>query len=231
MNCICIYWWHLGDMQMALSCTVEIMKHWTGKQWCWWIISECPEHPNNRKLCIILLQAEKLCYHFWLAHWNCHNHGQTTNQSEMKTDHFRSQSVDTKLAIVVDIATMVCFEGTRWEQKFSFSASDCCIGTAIILDSQVAIGKGAFVLLAIWFKAHHGYGQTQSRGWSSPPMAHAHVQAYQVIRDKSRTKNRPSFSHNFSGFNRPTINKWYTYARIPKKSRNTSDNPLVTICC
>ena len=58
----------------------------------------------------------------------------------------------------------------------------------------------------IQFKAHHGYGQTQSRGWSIPPMACAHVKAYQVIWEKSQTKNWPSFSHNFSVFNCPTIN-------------------------
>jgi len=49
--------------------------------------------------------------------------------------------------------------------------------------------KRAFLLLEIWFKAHHGYGQTQSWGWSSPPMAHAQVQMYQVIREKCQTKN------------------------------------------
>jgi len=128
-------------MQMALSCAVEMAKHWTGKQWHWWIISEPPEHPDNGELCIIALQAKKLCFCFWLSHWNWHNHGQTMKQSEMETDHFCSQSIDTKLAIGVDIATMVCFEGTHWEEKCSFSMSDCCVGTAIILDRQCSNQK------------------------------------------------------------------------------------------
>ena len=64
---------------------------------------------------------------------------------------------------------------------------------------------------------------------SSPPMAHAHVQAYQVIREKSRTKNRPSFSHNFSGFIRPTTND--THMPGFQKNQGTRvNNPLVTIC-
>jgi len=53
-------------------------------------------------------------------------------------------------------------------------------------------------------------------------MAHAHVQAYQVIQEKRQTKNWPSFSHNFSRFNRPTIND---ICLDSKKSMNMSEQP------